>query len=198
MAPCPDCGLHHQCICPALPHIDSAVRLALLTHDNEFERATNTGHWLAKSLPHCHRYRWSRVTPPADLLRLMSCGDVTPYLVFPATHSVSAGQAWHNGLRLGKAALFIVLDGTWQEARKMLRKSPWLQTLPQVHLSPAEDSAYRLRRNQETGHLCTLEVGCELLTAAEEYASATALRAFLRVSMDAYQADKSGHALQRE
>ncbi|QSA20154.1 DTW domain-containing protein, partial [Vibrio furnissii] len=33
---------------------------------------------------------------------------------------------------------FILLDGTWQEAKKMERKSPWLKDLPRVALSPQQ------------------------------------------------------------
>ncbi|WP_157618876.1 DTW domain-containing protein, partial [Vibrio sp. HI00D65] len=60
----------------------------------------------------------------------------------------------------------------WQEAKKMLNKSPWLQTIPQVHLDVTSESSYTLRRNQDSGHLCTCEVGIELLKTLDETQSA--------------------------
>lgn len=199
MSLCPDCGLHFQCVCAALPITTSQLHLALLTHDKEFTRPTNTGHWLEKSLPHCQRYRWSRVEPPADLLHQIQQGSVVPYVLFPSEQSVALSPKSHAASSPTQApsrpSLFIVLDGTWQEARKMWRQSPCLQALNQVHLAPSRDSIYQLRRNQAAGNLCTLEVGCELLHLIGETQSATDLLQFLQYAMRAFQADKSGHAL---
>lgn len=198
MTPCPQCHLSFQCICAQLPQCSSQLQLALLTHENEFTRETNTGHWLAQSLPHCHRYRWSRVSPPEDLLQQLANPNVTPYLIFPSEMSVDIGTQWQSSAHCPSQVLFIILDGTWQEARKMWRQSPWLHTLPQVHITPNQESIYKLRRNQDSGHLCTLEVGCELLKAVGESHHAQALHQFFAYSMQAFHADKSGHALQQE
>lgn len=39
----------------------------------------------------------------------------------------------------------------------MYRQSPYLQSLARVELQTEQDSAFRLRRNQRQGGLCTLE-----------------------------------------
>ncbi len=39
--------------------------------------------------------------------------------------------------------LFILLDGTWSEARKMFRKSPYLEHLPVLSLAPEQLSRYK-------------------------------------------------------
>lgn len=52
----------------------------------------------------------------------------------------------------------VILDATWQEARKMLRQSPYLKTAARVSLPPLmPESAFILRRNQQEGGLCTAE-----------------------------------------
>lgn len=83
-------------------------------------------------------------------------------------------------LREDEIAHFIVLDATWQEARKMERKSPWLADV-RVHLTTDHVSAYRLRRNQQPGNLCTLEVGLMLLRHFNAEASAEALSSFITI-----------------
>ncbi len=61
-------------------------------------------------------------------------------------------------LKLGKPLnSLVILDATWQEADKMYRQSPYLQSLARVELQTEQDSAFRLRRNQRHGGLCTLE-----------------------------------------
>ena len=75
--------------------------------------------------------------------------------------------------------LFIVLDGTWPEARKMLKQSPYLRALPVLSLEPGAASRYRLRRSRHIGHLCTAEVAALCLGLAGEARAAEVLHAWL-------------------
>ena len=45
----------------------------------------------------------------------------------------------------GRRPLFILLDGTWADARKAFRKSPFLDRFPVLSLAPERLSRYRLR-----------------------------------------------------
>ena len=91
--------------------------------------------------------------------------------------------------------LFIILDGTWQEAKKILNKSVWLQAIPQAHLNITSESSYTLRRNQDSGHLCTCEVGVELLKALGEEEQARQIDDYFQHYLKVFQADKCGHSL---
>lgn len=197
MTPCPQCLLVHQCVCPQVPQLSSALQLSLLMHDNEAQRDTNTGRWLNAALPGCHSFSWSRVEPNAALNERIADPDYYSLLVYPGEQSLNLDDALEQARVLGCQPHFILLDGTWQEAKKMERKSPWLEDLPRVTLSPQQLSRYRLRRNQSDGHLCTLEVGCELLRAIGEAHNAEQLDAFFAEFMAIFQADKSGHCWQR-
>ncbi|MDI8992988.1 DTW domain-containing protein, partial [Salmonella enterica subsp. enterica serovar Anatum] len=48
----------------------------------------------------------------------------------------------------GKPPLFIMLDGTWPEARKMFRKSPYLDHLPVISMDEAEQCRDVLLMNE--------------------------------------------------
>ncbi|WP_394128382.1 tRNA-uridine aminocarboxypropyltransferase [Vibrio hepatarius] len=197
LTPCPQCQLRHQCVCKQLPTLTSACHLALLMHENEQQRDTNTGQWLVKSLPTSTSVHiWQRKTPPPVLLELLNNDQFQPYLLFPHDESVPVSQASQQADKAEKVPLFIILDGTWQEAKKMLRKSAWLESLPLAHITPSQASNYQLRRNQEDGHLCTLEVGCEVLKALGEERQSEQLLSFFGHYMQAFKADKSGHALE--
>lgn len=190
---CTNCGLQHQCLCDRIPQLRSQLQLSLLMHENEYQRDTNTGRWLRAAVPGCQDFGWSRVEPSPSLQQRIADPNLYSVLVYPDEQSLSPQQVLHQARHAAQQPHFIVLDGTWQEAKKMVRKSPWLDTLPSMQLMPQQQSAYQLRRNQSDGHLCTLEVGCELLQMLDEADNATQLIRFFTEFMQVYQADKSGH-----
>jgi DTW domain-containing protein YfiP len=89
-----------------------------------------------------------------------------------------SGGAWGPS---AKRPLFVLLDGTWAEARKMFRKSPYLDHLPVLSLQPEQISNYRLRRSNRDDHFCTSEVAALCLELAGEPQAALALEAYLEV-----------------
>ncbi len=80
-----------------------------------------------------------------------------------------------------KRPLFVLLDATWPEARKMFRKSPYLDRLPVLSLQPAQLSSYRLRRSRRDDHFCTSEVAALCLALAGDTHAAQTLSAYLDV-----------------
>ena len=68
----------------------------------------------------------------------------------------------------------------------MFRKSPYLDSLPVLSLSPEELSRYRLRRSTRGEHLCTAEVAALCLELAREERAAVALDAYLDVFSERY------------
>ncbi|MDW6002581.1 tRNA-uridine aminocarboxypropyltransferase [Vibrio mangrovi] len=195
---CPRCGLMYQCICQKIPRLSSEVELSLLTHERELPRETNTGRWLVHALPQCHSFLWQRKQPCEKFQQRLDKEHLFPVLLFPSPHALSVNDVSQRAREGHKKPHFILLDGTWQEARKMERKSTWLAEIPRVQITPDSASAYRLRRNQQPDALCTLEVIATLLQQLGEDRHAQALKQFLYQFMDALSADKSGHASHRE
>ncbi|GEA51215.1 DTW domain-containing protein [Vibrio inusitatus NBRC 102082] len=164
--------------------------MALLCHPNELKRETNTGKILLWSLPGVKQFEWNRKEPPTDLLALIE-KHPKPMLLFPNEHSYPIEQNTADK----EPRLYIVLDATWQEAKKMWRQSPWLQALSQGHLQPSNHSNYSLRRNQNEGNLCTCEVGVELMKLEGLNKQSEELNRFLQLYLQVFQADRCGHAL---
>jgi DTW domain-containing protein YfiP len=81
----------------------------------------------------------------------------------------------------GPKPLFVLLDGTWTEARKMFRKSPYLDRWPVLSLQPEAASRYRLRRSYRAEHLCTAEVAALCLAMAGDTHAAQTLSAYFDV-----------------
>lgn len=197
MEGCVHCGFVHQCICEHIPSISNSAHFVLLTHSNELTRETNTGKLMIQTLEHCEIIEWQRKVPPQTLLKQIRDEQVQPFLVYPSEHSLPLTEVSFSGSHESAPALFIILDGTWQEAKKMMNKSEWLKTLPCVHLEVEQRSEYQLRRNQEDGHLCTCEVASKILEGTGQAAQANELTQYFEHYMAVFKADKSGHALKR-
>ena len=83
-----------------------------------------------------------------------------------------AAEAFQNKTTAA-APSFVILDGTWQEARTMFRKMPFLQQLPRLSVSPQWSSMYTLRKDftgwrhrfggSDENLLCTAEAVAALL-----------------------------------
>ncbi|CAH0527379.1 tRNA-uridine aminocarboxypropyltransferase [Vibrio hippocampi] len=185
IAACKQCGLIHNCYCQAIPKIACDLYITLLTHENELLRATNTGHLAKKVLKHCEVEIWQRKQPIQAL-----ASDRIPMLLFPDDDSRA-----FNDLSVDEIAQaqFIVLDATWQEAKKMLNRTPELKQLPKVMISSNTESSYALRRNQEKGNLCTYEVAAQMVEQLGDASQSDKMMTFFNYYLACFQAERSGH-----
>lgn len=167
------------CMCAWQPKVTAQSAVCLLMYDAEPLKPTNTGWLIADVVPDTFAFSWSRTEVDQNILNLLADPQWQPYVVFPeeyvaterVVHDVSHAQLKASG----KRPLFIVLDGTWTEARKMFRKSAYLLDLPVLSLQPDDISHYRLRRSTREEHLCTAEVTALCLHLADDTQAALAL-----------------------
>jgi hypothetical protein len=61
----------------------------------------------------------------------------------------------------------IVVDGTWSQARKVLKQNPFLLALPRIGLTPERPSNYRIRAEPSAECVSTIEAVVHLLGALE-------------------------------
>lgn len=132
------------------------MKIFLLTHERELLRPSNTGVLAQSIAPEIvERIIWARNTPDPALLSAIT--NENTVLLYPVDDTDAAPiESFEN---------IILLDATWQEARKMFNKSPYLKNLPRAQIKPRQISQYQLRRNQPEGGLCTAECVVEILIA---------------------------------
>jgi DTW domain-containing protein len=150
-------------------------------------KPSNTGWLIADVVPDTAAFAWSRVAVEPALLALLDDPQWQPCVVFPA--EFAAPERVVTGLApavAGARPLFILLDGTWSEACKIFRKSPWLHRFPVLSLQPDQTSRYRLRRSLHGHHFCTAEVAALCLALADEHHAAQVLGAWLDVFSSRY------------
>jgi DTW domain-containing protein YfiP len=154
--------------------------------DIEPLKPSNTGWLIADVVADTFAFGWARTEVAPELLTLLNDPQWQPYVVFPAEFADDARVVHDVAHDTNKRTLFILLDGTWDEARKMFRKSPYLQNFPVLSLQPEQLSRYKLRRAQSEAHLCTAEVGALCLDLANNSQAATALNAYFEVFTEHY------------
>jgi DTW domain-containing protein YfiP len=182
---CPGCRLPpSHCLCALRPQVPTRAGMCLLMADIEPLKPSNTGWLIADVVADTWAFGWARTEVHPGLLALLAEPQWQPYVVFPGEF-VEPGrvvtQLAPSGAPEGKRPLFVLLDATWPEARKMFRKSPYLNHLPVLSLEPEQLSRYHLRRSQRADHFCTSEVGALCLELAGELRAARALEAYLDV-----------------
>ena len=180
---CPGCRLvPSHCICALHPEVTTPVGMCLLMADIEPLKPSNTGWLIADVVPDTFAFGWARTEVDPALLALLADPQWQPYVVFPGEF-VAPERVVHavQPLPAGQRPLFILLDATWPEARKMFRKSPYLNSLPVLSLAPEQVSRYQLRRSKRDDHFCTSEVASLCLELAGEVHAADTLQAYLDV-----------------
>lgn len=58
---------------------------------------------------------------------------------------------------------FLIIDGTWQEANKIYNRSPYLKRFQKFSLPENLQSEYKLRKNQKSSGLSTVESAIKIL-----------------------------------
>lgn len=182
-----------QCLCETITPAVARSRFCLVMFDTEPMKPSNTGRLIADVLPETVAFQWSRTEPPQALIDLCRSDDYQPMVVFPASYAGSERPVL-SAPPAGKPPLFIMLDGTWTEARKMFRKSPYLDALPVISVDLSRVSAYRLREAHAEGQYCTAEVAIALLDLARDTDAALALGDHFSLFRERYLAGKPHHS----
>lgn len=186
---CPDCRLvTSHCQCALRPWPATRAGICLLMHDTEPLKPSNTGWLIADLVADTHAFGWTRTEVDPALLALLADPQWQPYVVFPGEFAPPA-RVVHTvdpATPGAKRPLFVLLDATWPEARKMFRKSPYLERFPVLSLEGGDVSRYRLRRSTREEHLCTAEVAALCLAQAGDPQAGALLQAWLDLFSERY------------
>nr|WP_218651613.1 DTW domain-containing protein [Pseudoalteromonas sp. Scap03] len=176
----------HYCICEGAEYASCSAAVCLLMYHNESFKPSNTGRLIAEIVPDNHAFRWDRTSPDPALLALLNNDKYQPFVIFPAEDVETDRVVTQVETHAGKQPLFIFLDGTWREAKKMIRKSPYLDNLPVLSITAEKLSDYRLRVAPHAHQLGTAEVAIMVLALAGEVDASTKLEQHFIKFRDAY------------
>lgn len=162
---------------------DRPLKFILLTHSRELAKSSNTGQLaLDHPLIQAKRVVWSRTEPDQGVLSLIEQGKVC--LAWPNDPAGDGDRPVASG---DLCPYCIIIDATWQEARKIYNRSAYLKDLPRLTVQPSAPSRYTLRRNQTEGGLSTAECIAALLDARGQSEAASSLLEALSAFQQAWQ-----------
>ena len=185
---CAGCRLvPSHCLCAVRPVVPTWAGVCLLMADIEPLKPSNTGWLIADVVPDTFAFGWARTEVAPGLLALLADPQWQPLVVFPGEFAEAGRVVTQSPVPApassasAKRPLFVLLDATWPEARKMFRKSPYLNHLPVLSLAPEQVSRYVLRRSKRGDHFCTAEVAALCLGLAGDSQASLTLDAYLDV-----------------
>lgn len=145
-------------MCAHLEPIANRTRVVIWQHPKERNHPHGTVRLLRRGLKNItvHRYDFAR---PEQALLLPEHTS----LLFPGADALELSSL----AVAARPGAVLILDGTWAQARAMLRSAPWLQRLPKVRLSPPQPSCYRIRREPNDTAISTLEAVAMALDCLE-------------------------------
>ena len=193
---CNKCGLPIiNCICSKAPKIRTEAKIWILSTQKEFYRASNTARLLSLINPSSTEiFLWERTKISEDLISKLNNEIYDIFLLFPIENCETRSRKVEYK-STGKIPVFIIIDGTWKEARKIFRKSSYLENLPIISLKPSFKSIYDLRRGSQEGNLCTIEAAIDVLRISGEDKYSQVINDFYNLFLKSYKAGLSGHKI---
>lgn len=166
---CRRCGRPRPaCLCPWATPTVNRLPVLVLQHPQEAAHAKNSVRLLRLALAHC-RVEVGTAFDPAALAGWLDGPGGGPaegsLLLFPDQAPPPQGSAAPAAVPTAVTALpcpvqLVLLDGTWRQARALLRAHPLLQRLPRQPLLEPPPSRYTIRRARRPQQRSTLEAAC--------------------------------------
>jgi DTW domain-containing protein YfiP len=142
--------------------VTARTRVVVLQHPREATVPIGTARLLELGLSGLERHVGVAFDDESPAIRALRAAGAPPILLYPGKGA--------RDLALEPPATpvtLVVIDGTWWQARKILRKSPALASLPRYALTPRTPSRYRIRREPAPECVSTIEAVVEALGLLE-------------------------------
>lgn len=152
------------CLCDYVERVAHLAPIHILQHPAEVGHPKGTAALLAASLSRVHLHVGESFADADWLATLLADPKVRCAVLWPDETALTLAEAkaqW-GGLDEGLTVHFILLDGTWRKAYRMLHSNPALLALPRITLGAIEGQ-YAIRKKPFAGALSTLEAGYHLL-----------------------------------
>ena len=137
------------CLCQEIDPFYAHCNVLLLQHPNEWRKYYSTAKLVKQSIVNSALLRG--VVFEESVLQA-TLGDTEPVLLYPGPSSIDCEE-----LPLDESHTILVIDGTWDEAGKIVWRNPMLQKLRRISFHSTLTSRYRIRKQPRRGYLSTIE-----------------------------------------
>jgi DTW domain-containing protein len=150
------------CYCAHVEQVKTKTRVLFLQHPREARVPIGTARMANLCLPESEL----RIGVSFDSDRVVAAAladtERPAALLFPGEDARDVRTAPPE-----EPITLVVIDGTWWQAKKLLRQNPRIAALPKYRVDRATPSRYRIRREPEEHCLATIEALAETLAALE-------------------------------
>ncbi|MBM0491346.1 DTW domain-containing protein [Aeromonas jandaei] len=157
------------CLCEYIVPLENRTPLYILQHPYEVAHPKGTAALLAASLQQAEIRVGEDFSGDRWLNDLLADPSLRCYLLWPDEESISPAELREKMASISPGATavaFILLDGTWRKAFRMLQSNPALARLPRIGLG-AIAGQYAIRKKPFPEALSTIEAGYHLLSQWE-------------------------------
>ena len=150
---------HDRCFCDKIPRINNRTNVLILQHRRERFHPFNTARIVHRALTNSSLIAdYTR-----DLAAIPLNFSNQAGLLYPGPDTIPLETLLPNE----RPRQLVIVDGTWHQAKTLVRDIPALGSLPRYALSPTSPGRYRIRREPTAEALSTLEATVSALQMLE-------------------------------
>lgn len=143
------------CVCASLKPFDSESRFIILMHPMEYKKEkVGTGRFSHLILKNSKIIVDVGFDDNKELQALLKDPAYETYVLYPGDNAINLSEA---EVFPTKKNQFIVIDGTWPCAKKMMKLTTCLHKLPRVSFNPGRVSNFVIKHQPMPGCLSTVE-----------------------------------------
>lgn len=138
-----------HCLCQFITSFQAHCNILILQHPAERFKYYSTAKLVTKSITNSKRIRgivFSADKLPVDLK------EQKTYLLYPSKDAIDC-----ENIPLDTKSTVIVVDGTWDEAKKIIYHSPYLKQFQHITFKTPITSNYMIRKQPKDHYLSTIE-----------------------------------------
>jgi DTW domain-containing protein YfiP len=160
---CPRCRRpERECYCAAIVPQRTRTKVVLLQHPRERDVPIGTARMASLCLPDAELHIGASFAGSPVLARLLSDPERPAALLYPGEGAIDLSTHPPPG-----PITLVVVDGTWSQAKKIVKTTPELAALPRYSFVPARPSEYQIRKEPQDDYVSTIESLVYVLGALE-------------------------------
>ena len=169
-ATCPTCRRPEVvCYCAHVQKLETKTRVVILQHPRERDVPINTARIAALCLPNAELHVGVRWDDPA----VLQDPERPAALLYPGPGAIDVEAHPPKG-----PITLVVVDGTWWQAKKLVRSNPKIAALPRYAFRPDAPSNYRIRKEPDQDYVSTIEALAHVLGVLEGRSFASMMAPF--------------------
>jgi DTW domain-containing protein YfiP len=149
------------CLCDNVIPVRPEIEIVILLHPMERKRSIGTARLTHLCLTNSRIITGATFNEHSSVKELLADPKKVCFVLYPGPKSINIEEQipvqMIEAKQHGRQVVVFVIDGTWPCAKRMLRKSTILHSLPQISFHPTKTSEYQIRKQPESYCLSTVE-----------------------------------------